>query len=206
MFGGGFSDLDYDGSSSSSSNVYEDKLKGQGSDLKLSFLFGYDFGLLAFQTELLFSSVTVKHDYYYSSTSGPPSYTYTYRDEETEFSRMTLQIPVMLKLDFHFWRLMLQPQAGIYFNFGLGGMDYETEYSSSSGSGSSSGDYDCDTPLFGVMAGVAMGVRIGRGYLFMDFRYAMDLGETKIYNYTSSGIEYTRHSFAWSLGYQYYFK
>jgi hypothetical protein len=113
-----------------------------------------------------------------------------------------LQIPVMLKLDLHGNRIMFQPQVGFYLNFGLGDMTYNYDawtYGWPGVYGEGSTDYS--SPLFGFMAGGAFGVRIGRGYLFLDVRYAGDLGNTE-----AMGIEVKRHSVMTGLGYQYYFR
>jgi hypothetical protein len=112
----------------------------------------------------------------------------------------TLQIPLMLKLDLHWSRIMFQPQAGFYLNFGLGDMSCKYEgYSKNF----PSGDAEYSSPFLGVMLGGAFGVRIGRGYLFMDIRYAADLGETET---NAGGIKFERSATMVNLGYQYYFR
>jgi hypothetical protein len=104
----------------------------------------------------------------------------------------------MFKLDLHGSRFMFQPQAGLYFNIPVGEMDYKVDGSYYSYEGS----VEYDHPLMGVMVGWALGVRIGRGYLFTDFRYATNLGETELDNLG----KYHRSAFMFNLGYQYYFK
>jgi hypothetical protein len=184
MIGGSgyFYSYDYDGSDN-----YE--LYGEGG-FNAGLLWGYDFGLLALQGELLLTGESAKSYFYYSY----PYSSYT----QTEYSAMGLRIPLMVKLDLHWWRLMFQPQAGLYLNFGLGDMDYETY---DGGSVVASGSVGYDSPLFGVMFGGALGVRIGRGYLFLDLRYARDLGETGV-----EGFKFTRSAVMGNFGYQYYFK
>jgi hypothetical protein len=158
-------------------------------------LWGYDFGLLAGQVELLLTGDNGESKY-----NGPGGW-YTYK-----FSAMRLQIPVMLKLDFHISRLMFQPQAGFYFNVELGDMDVEYHYPGFYGTQKGNTTVDYSPPLFGIMFGGALGVRIGRGYLFMDIRYAMSLGETEIEIPSIGSFEFFRHAAMFNLGYQYYFK
>jgi hypothetical protein len=161
-------------------------------DFNAGLLWGYDFGLLAGQVELLLTGDNGESKY------NGPGYSY-----KNEFSAMRLQIPIMLKLDFHISRLMFQPQAGFYFNVELGDMDveYEDTYSQKVET-----TVDYSPPLFGIMFGGALGVRIGRGYLFMDIRYALSLGETEIEIPLRGSVEVFRHAAMFNLGYQYYFK
>jgi hypothetical protein len=105
---------------------------------------------------------------------------------------LSLQIPVMLKLDWHFGRIMLQPQAGVYLNFGLGDVTDED--------GENGAEYE--SPLLGLVFGGAAGFRIGKGYLFLDIRYAMDMGDTKI----DKGPKWNRSATMFNVGYQRYFE
>jgi hypothetical protein len=170
------------------------KLKGEGG-FNIGLLFGYDYGLLALQTELLFVGENARYEYW---TSGYGTH------YALECSGTTMQIPVLLKLDLHWRRLMFQPLAGFYLNIPLGGMDYEIK-EVYEGSGPGEGSYEYDrSPLFGLMFGGAFGVRIGRGYLFMDLRYATNMGETKLDD--GRGTKWHRAAFMGNLGYQYYIK
>jgi hypothetical protein len=92
---------------------------------------------------------------------------------------------------------MLQPQAGLYLNFGLGDLDVDngTFYEKSG--------IEYDNPLFGLMVGGALGFRVGRGYFFADFRYTSNLGDTNI---EDGWDKYHRSAFMIYLGYQYYLK
>jgi hypothetical protein len=185
-------------------NYYAFKNDGYGSDadggsFNLGFLFGYDFGLLALQGELLINTGGGSYEYEYD-------YGFWYYWEQNNFNMTTLQIPVLLKLDLHWRRIMFQPQAGLYLNFGLGDLEYDREYYDGSTypydfSNSDSTEYS--SPLFGLMFGGAFGVRIGRGYLFLDLRYAVDLGEIKI---DVDGSKWNRDAVMLNLGYQYYFR
>jgi hypothetical protein len=159
-------------------------------------LWGYDFGLVAGQAEILLTGDAGWYDWqedtyigdYYSGGWWNTNY-YSYN-----FSGTTIQIPVMVKLDLHWRRILFQPQAGFYLNMALGDMKYEDYY------GTDKIDYR--PPLFGLMFGGAVGVRIGSGYLFLDTRYAMNLGYTEV-----AGRELgKRNAVMWNFGYQYYFK
>jgi hypothetical protein len=181
------------------------KIDGQGKEadgggFNAGLLFGYDFGLLALQGEILFN--TGWNGYGYSGIYGGYS-----GEEHFGFDMTVLQIPVLLKVDLHWGRIMFQPQAGFYLNFGLGDIKYHHDawawyYGSLRNIGDTSTD-DYSTSLFGVMIGGAFGVRIGRGYIFLDIRYAGDLSETKL---KPEGIEMTRHAVMTSMGYQHYFR
>jgi hypothetical protein len=172
---------------SDNSYGYSEEIDG-GAGFNFDFFLGYDFGLLAGQVEFLLTGDKGNLDTYS-----------TYY----EFSGTTIQIPIMLKLDLHGSRFMFQPQAGLYFNIEVGKMDYEMEYYQSSYRYVTyEGSVEYDHPLMGVMVGWALGVRIGRGYLFTDFRYATNLGETELDNMG----KYHRSAFMFNLGYQYYFK
>jgi hypothetical protein len=186
MLGGSF----YDYSDDSSDSYYYPSMSGSPSlemhgrgGFNFDLFLGYDFGLLAVQGEFLFTGDSA--DAWVTNYSG-----YNYSGNY-EVSGTTIQIPLMAKLDLHWGRLMLQPEAGIYFNFGLGDLDYGY------------GSIGYENPLFGLMFGGALGFRIGRGYLFTDFRYAMNLGETELSN---NWGEYHRSAFMLNVGYQYYIK
>jgi hypothetical protein len=190
MLGGSFYRYDY--STTYSSDGYNSPdINGEGG-FNADFFLGYDFGLLAGQVEFLLTGDKGNYRSYGS---------YSYTDDRYEFSGTTIQIPVMFKLDLHGSRFMFQPQAGFYFNIEVGKMDYKWEYYQSYyGYGTETGSLKYDHPLLGFMAGWAMGARIGRGYLFSDFRYTANLDETEI----MGGIN--RSAFMINLGYQYYFK
>jgi hypothetical protein len=168
---------------------------GHGGGFNASLLFGYDFGLLALQGEVLFNTGWNGYNYHYDGLYGYGG------EEHLGFDLKTLQIPVMLKLDLHGNRIMFQPQLGFYLNFGLGDMRYNHDAWGSGPSLHVEDNMDYSSPLFGFMAGGAFGVRIGRGYLFLDIRYAENLGNIKV-----EGIEMKRHAVMSSLGYQYYFR
>jgi opacity protein-like surface antigen len=204
MFGGSLNDHDDVTIISYSDPKYEG-----GGSFNAGLLFGYDYGLLALQTELLLTgdNMGIERTAYYSSSYG---YSSIY-SINTELSTMTFQIPILLKLDLHWGRLMLQPLAGLYLNFGLGEMDYELDNMNPNGNRKEEGSIEYESPLFGMMVGGALGVRIGRGYIFLDIRYAKDLGKTELADWydgtrVNKDIKWTRSATMLNLGYQYYFK
>jgi hypothetical protein len=151
---------------------------------------GYDFGLFTAQVEFLFANDGGNMERWRYN----PSYTY----EQYDFSGALFQIPLIVKMDFHLRRFVLQPLGGFYLNFGLGDVYYTY-----SGSGyPSSGYIDGANPLFGWVAGGTVGFRLWRGFIFMDVRYMRSFGYTEI-----GGQEWFRRSATlFNFGYQYYFK
>ncbi|MDR1566495.1 MAG: hypothetical protein LBS48_04325 [Treponema sp.] len=149
-------------------------------------LLGYDFGLLAAQAEVLFTTESLEREYYKNY----------YDYYEDWYGGKGIRVPLMLKLDFHLGRIMLHPQAGVFLNLTLGDLEHKDAY------------YDVrenieySNPVFGMMFGGALGFRIGRGYLFADTRYAVNLGYTEV-----EGDKTVRRSGVMvNFGYQYYFK
>jgi hypothetical protein len=147
------------------------------------FLVGYDYGLLAVQAEVLFTGDNLKIEW----DSG-------YYTADIHLSGKTIQIPLMLKLDFHLGRIMFQPQWGFYLNMTLGDLESpDNEYGY---------PMEYKHPLLGMMFGGALGFRIGRGYIFTDARYAFNLGYTEVEGQKTA----RRSALVMNMGYQYYFK
>jgi hypothetical protein len=164
---------------------------------------GYDFGLFAGQVEFLLANDNA--DLYRANTTyNPNTGSWGTYSGTAHYNGTLLQIPLIVKMDLHLWRFVLQPLAGIYLNFGLGDMNLS---SSSSGGDSSSyfsfSDKETwDNPLLGGVVGGTLGLHIGRGFLFLDLRYMGNFGYTKVYD----DELYRRSATLGSLGYQYYFK
>jgi hypothetical protein len=55
-------------------------------------------------------------------------------------------------------------------------------------------------PLFGILAGLDLGVKTWAGVLLFDFRYSIDLGTTKVFD---SAISYNRMFITLSAGYKF---
>jgi hypothetical protein len=152
---------------------------------------GMDFGLLA----------------------GEAGFFFTYDDVETRiqdvfgFERwvyitgVALHIPLLVKMDFHLGPVVLQPLLGPYFNIALGDLNTIDSYD-----GSHDEDYDGDDPYanppVGLVFGGLAGVNLGRGILFIDGRYEIDLGKTVAGN--GSMTIWRRSAFTLNFGYQIY--
>jgi hypothetical protein len=189
MAGGGFTGLSGD---VNQNNGYSAHFS-DGGNFDAGILLGRDYGLLAYQVEFLFTSENFEYSYSQSS----PNYTYN----RYEFNATVIRIPLLIKLDFHFGRFMLQPLGGLYFNFGLGDLDYDQKEG-----GMNSGTTAYINPMLGMMVGGAVGFRIGRGYIFADFRYVGDLGDMVIDSgVTGSELSQKRSGFMGNFGYQRYF-
>jgi hypothetical protein len=167
-----------------------DDLHGKGSYAG-SILLGADLGLFALQSEIQITSENAKYE--------QPSWNGSYWDAYgVEVSGMLLRIPLLFKLDLHVWRILLQPYAGIYFNIGLGDLEWNAD------SRGDSGTVEHENSLLGVTYGGILGFRIGRGYLFGEFRYAGDLDITTVKT-DGSEREFERSSTMLTLGYMRYF-
>jgi hypothetical protein len=149
--------------------------------------FGRDFGLVTAQAEILFSWDFVDMNYIGSYNSNGVYSAY--------FEKTSLLIPLIVKLDFHLGPVVLQPLAGPYLNFALG--DLEEWHNGKS-------YYDpYENPLFGRMFGGTLGIKAGTGMIFLDTRYAMDLGKTKAGN--NSMEIWQQSGLMLNLGYQFNF-
>jgi hypothetical protein len=107
---------------------------------------------------------------------------------EYDFSAWSFMIPLIVKYEFKLGPVVIQPLAGFSFNFALG--DFKIEDIKN----------DWEKPLFGLMFGGDVGVNVGRGRIFADLRYAVDLGNTEI----DDNFKMGKSLFMISLGYQYF--
>jgi hypothetical protein len=151
---------------------------------------GWDFGFVAAETGALISSDRAK------TTVNKPYY-----GDDVDLMGISLLVPLIIKLDFHLGPVVLQPLAGGYVNFALGDLKWH---------GYDPGDTKAAyaNPLFGLMFGGALGFKLGRGSLFVDSRYVMDLGSTamgshEITNNTAMRA-WKRSGVMLNLGYQFY--
>jgi hypothetical protein len=165
-------------------NNYE--IDGQGS-FGGGLYFGMDFGLLTGQAEILVAGDSARMEI----DSGYPYYNH----DEIKFGGTSLLIPLIFKLDLHLGPVVLQPLAGPYLNFALGDLEEKGDYSDSND--------PYANPLFGLMFGGTLGIKAGPGMIFLDTRYAMDLGKTKAGN--NPLTIWKRSGVLLNLGYQFYF-
>jgi hypothetical protein len=114
---------------------------------------------------------------------------YDKRDVES----MALHVPLLVKLDWHLGPVVFQPMAGAYYNLALGKLDIES---------SRGGDDPYANPPFGLVFGGLAGLTLGRGLLFIDGRYEMDLGKTRAGR--DAITIWSRSAFTFNFGYQIY--
>jgi hypothetical protein len=103
--------------------------------------------------------------------------------EDHLYKATYLYFPALLKIMLKPGRIfLLEPYGGAYLNFDLG-------------LGS-----DMQIPLYGWLAGINFGFKVGSGVLFFDFRYTTDLFDTTV---SGEGlIEFRRHIATISAGYK----
>jgi hypothetical protein len=143
---------------------------------------GMDFGLLAGEAGVLLVGDNGRVTMHVNSGG------YSYSDS-SHLSGVSLHIPLLVKGDFHLGPVVLQPFLGPYFNIALGELDVK-------------GNEPYANPLLGLVFGGLLGLNLGRGILFLDGRYAIDLGRTVAGN---DPITIWRRSvFMLNMGYQIY--
>jgi hypothetical protein len=146
-------------------------------------LLGMDFGLLVAEADLLLFVDNARM--YFERPNG--------YDEWFDITGLALHIPLLLKADFHLGPVVLQPLLGPYFNLALG--DLQT-------GGDRGGNDPYANPPIGMVFGGLAGLNLGRGILFLDSRYEMDLGKTVAGN--EPVTLWRRSAFLLNLGYQIY--
>jgi hypothetical protein len=147
-------------------------------------LLGMDFGLLIGEAEVLLSFDNAYTEIQTSNYGGW---------KMIRMNGIALHIPLLAKMDFHLGPVVFQPLLGPYFNIALGDL-------SMSGDGDANDPYA--NPLFGLVFGGLAGLNLGRGILFLDGRYEMDLGRTVAGN--DPITIWKRSALVLSLGYQVY--
>jgi hypothetical protein len=112
-----------------------------------------------------------------------------------DFSSLSMQFPVLIRLDFYPGRFRVSPFFGPYFSVPLGNMtvtnlpdDREQSYS-----------YAFSPPL-GLLGGLNGAIQFGPGAIFADLRYAADLGEPEAEG--GSMPTYRRTMVSLTLGYE----
>jgi hypothetical protein len=163
-----------------------------------------DFGIWALQMELLVSGDNLKYrkDVYQTTYDPFTNFRETsYHEERIKMEGTHLQIPILVKLDLHLGRFLLQPLAGIYWNIGLDALEYENKWSDVKYK------IEHENPLMGFMLGGTVGFRIGKGHIIADYRYAKDLGDVsfEVNEANNSWFYFNRSAFKAIFGYQRYF-
>jgi hypothetical protein len=104
---------------------------------------------------------------------------FTYKDKNsavdtTPFTALSMMIPVLARFNMRKGPLVAGVVGGLYFALPLGQMNNDAPDPDYGGSY----DFKLDLPV-GYMAGVNVGMKLGPGWLFLDVRWAADLGETQ---------------------------
>jgi hypothetical protein len=121
--------------------------------------------------------------------------------KQTRFESVSLLLPIIGKYDINIKSFVIQPLVGVYFNIALGDM-----YGKYKGDGTyhnKDGNTSYANPPLGIMVGSDFGWVFKRGMIFLDARFAFDLGKTVI---AANGREeelWRKTAFTLSLGYQF---
>jgi hypothetical protein len=117
------------------------------------------------------------------------SYQYT-------FKSLSLQFPLLAKLNFYPGKFRVSPFLGAYAILSLGEMETDDH------GRQTSYDYSYSPPL-GLLGGVSAEFPLGPGFIFADLRYSADLGSPDLQD---GDVEtYTRHTATLSVGYEFGF-
>ncbi|MDR1251076.1 MAG: PorT family protein [Treponema sp.] len=142
---------------------------------------------LSVQAEALFTNDHAPYHPIDVNTNPSSSSISTDPDPFTSFS---LMFPLALKYTYRQSRLFASALAGVYFNMPLGEMQNKTL-------GGNFG-YSSDLPL-GYTLGIDVGTKLGPGSLFLDLRWAADLGETRK---NEGDLIYKRSMVTIAIGYE----
>ncbi|MDR2403268.1 MAG: outer membrane beta-barrel protein [Spirochaetaceae bacterium] len=112
------------------------------------------------------------------------------------YTSSSLMIPIVVKFHVNKSPFIISPFGGVYWAIPLGLLKFET---TKEGEASQQYEYNLSSAL-GIAVGLDAGLRLGPGILFVDVRYAFDLGKTMIA--MEDGREYTRSMLSFSLGYE----
>ncbi|MDR2304891.1 MAG: PorT family protein [Treponema sp.] len=145
--------------------------------------------LFSVQLELLLTGDTLVYRGLESSSSGPVL-------KNKKYTNVSLEIPVLCKLNFRAGNVRLSPLAGFYITAPLG----ETSYRDKDGT-TDTVSWSVSNPL-GFTAGLEGAAPCGMGMIFAGLRYGRDFGVMSI---NSEGREYGRNMLSLYLGYEFGF-
>ena len=112
---------------------------------------------------------------------------------DEKFEYIQLLFPLLIKFNIHPGRFVISPYGGIYYPLPLADMKY-----SRNGRGN---DFEYSYSLvLGYMGGISRGTVLGPGRLFLDTRYAADLGEIR--DTAAEKDLFGRYMITVSLGYE----
>jgi hypothetical protein len=132
-------------------------------------------------------------DWYYSRNPGGQINRYA-----RDFESSSLQIPLLVHLNFYPGAFRISPFFGAYYLAALGKI--KTRDSQNNRERSWSYRYD---PPFGLAGGLNAAMSLGRGMIFLDLRYTADLGEPAVQD--GDVKTYQRSMVSLSLGYEFGF-
>ncbi|MDR1931941.1 MAG: penicillin-binding protein activator LpoB [Spirochaetales bacterium] len=140
---------------------------------------------LALQVEGIYTYDKVQ----YTGITGPPAASY-----HAAFESDSIMIPVLLKWQERFDGFFLALFGGGYYNLPRGKMKYV--YSGRTV------EYDYSAPV-GFILGIDIGFKMGPGVLFLDSRFAMDIGDTSIKDAEGRNLAlYNRRMGSFTVGYE----
>jgi hypothetical protein len=109
-----------------------------------------------------------------------------------DISGLSLFVPLIVKYDIRLGDFSIQPLAGAYYNIALGDIKINDDSVPSA------------NPPIGIMAGSAFGWNFRKGLLFLDARFAWNLGKTVVsYGYGDSQSLWHKSAFILALGYEF---
>jgi hypothetical protein len=121
--------------------------------------------------------------------------------KQTDFESVSLLLPIIGKYDIAVKSFVIQPLVGAYFNIALGDMD--GRYKGSGTYHNKDGHTSYANPPLGIMVGSDFGWALKKGMIFLDARFAFDLGKTVIAVNGSEEELWRKTAFTLSLGYQF---
>jgi hypothetical protein len=135
------------------------------------------------QAELMYSTEEVvflwEGDIRVSSSAYPGIYSIYPGTEEIRAKFSEFMIPVLLKYNYEFGLFNVAGLFGPFFTIPTGKMEYAGTLTYSVYSDQFESTYEVED-IFGLMAGLNFGVKLGPGTLFLDVRYAIDNDMLKI--------------------------
>jgi hypothetical protein len=144
--------------------------------------------LFSVQLELLLTGDTLVYRGLEDSSSGPVM-------KNKKYTNLSLEIPVLFKMNFRVGEIRLSPLAGFYAAVPLG----ETRYRDEDGK-TTSLSWSVSNPL-GFTAGLEGAAPYRSGMIFAGLRYGVDFGVMSI----SGERKYRRHMVSLYLGYEFGF-
>ena len=145
--------------------------------------------MLGLQVEAIHHRDTIEYSGYYFPPGVMSAEKYT-----ASFDATSLIIPVLLKINGRPENIKFSLFGGLYYTMPLSKMEYTSEDISE--------EYDYSMPI-GWTAGMELGFKMGPGALFIDGRYAADIGATSIKDANGRNMAVFERRMVWvTLGYE----